>query len=1036
MIFLVASRQFISLNFCRGILLLSFICISPVVQALETPNSDKDLDSVVLQLKWFHQFQFAGYYAALHKGFFKEEGLDVTINEGGPKIKIDDEVRLGRANFGVLASELIQKKAQGQPLVLLAVIMQHSIRAIIVRADSDINSPSALINKQVMLNRNEDTEFLAMFAAEGVLPDKIHIIAKDKTANHKFLNGQIDALNGSIGNQPFIFQNKGISVRTIRPITYGIDFYGDSLFTSEFEVKNHPKRVAAFKKATLRGWKYAMANTSEIITLIRTEYNPKKTRAHLEFEADAMNMLILPELVDIGHINPHRITRIANTYAKSNVVPQNFSLEGFIYNPSPDSFSGLTRQLFLTFCFFTTIAILCVGILIFFNKKLKKEVALQTVELSTANELLLSEVEVRKETEKALRENETRLKVIFDQAAVGVAQVETKTGKFIRINKKYCEIVGYTAQEMTQLTFMELSYPDDLKQTQENMNLLISGDISEFSTEIQYLKKDGANVWVNLTVSPMWEIGKHPNFHIAIIEDISIRKQFEQKLAEKISQLKIILTNTPVMLSAVNMDGKFILSEGNELEGLGRKPGELVGMSVYDVYKNRPDIIKYGEKARSGESINTILDISEKTYEVFFEPLRDNSDEIKGVVVLSINITDRKQAEEEKQLLEEQLRQSHKMEALGTLSGGIAHDFNNILAAILGYAEIARDDILNRSPAIQPINEVIKAGIRAKDLIKHILAFSRQEIQERIPLNPHHLISDAIKLLSASIPSNIQIQQNINTDCGNILAEPTKIHQILMNLCTNAAQAITEEQGIIQISLKNTELKEDDLTNHPDLKPGPYIHLSVKDTGCGIDQKIVERIFDPYFTTKEVGKGSGMGLAVVHGIIQSHEGMITVKNRSHKGTSFNVYLPTIDEHIPKKETVPEPLHTGNERILLVDDDPGMADMTKRRVERLGYQVTAKNNSIETLNLFRAKPDSFDLVITDQTMPNLTGEQLAKELLLIKPDLPIILCTGYSSTIDAQKAKRIGIREFIMKPVDKLELAKVIRQTLDEKHTTG
>jgi len=413
-------------------------------------------------------------------------------------------------------------------------------------------------------------------------------------------------------------------------------------------------------------------------------------------------------------------------------------------------------------------------------------------------------------------------------------------------------------------------------------------------------------------------------------------------------------------------------------------------------------------------------------------PIFDHDNNLTGVVLVFHEIMAQKKAEQEKEQLEDQLRQALKMEAIGTLAGGIAHDFNNILAAILGYADMALDDIPDYNPAKHQIKQVLKAGNRAKDLIKHILSFSRKDEVDRSPIAMHLIVKEGLELLRSTIPTTIEIIQNIDSQCGNILADANQIHQVLMNLCTNAAQSMDEDGGALEVELHSVQLSADDLINEPDLYPGHYVHLSIKDSGLGIDQEYIDKIFDPYFTTKEVGKGSGMGLAIVIGIVKSHNGLITVDSKLGEGTTFHVYFPRIEGQTREEieDDDPLPLPTGNEKILIVDDEESIVDVTKNRMERLGYQVAAKTSSIEALELFRTNPDDFDLVISDQTMPDLTGEQLAKELLATRPNLPIIICTGYSSKIDAQKANFVGVSAFIMKPVDKRELANTIRSVLD------
>ncbi len=413
-------------------------------------------------------------------------------------------------------------------------------------------------------------------------------------------------------------------------------------------------------------------------------------------------------------------------------------------------------------------------------------------------------------------------------------------------------------------------------------------------------------------------------------------------------------------------------------------------------------------------------------------PIFDEVDAIYAYEGFSINISERKKAEQEKANLESQLRQAQKMEAIGTLAGGIAHDFNNTLAAILGYADLALDNTPNHSPAKDQIKQVLEAGNRAKELVKHILSFSRKNAQERIPVQIHKIIKDDLKLIRASIPATIGIKQNIDSQCGTIRADPTQIHQVMMNLCTNAAQAMDEKGGILEVELTPTLLDTIDLENEPKLEPGHYVQLTIKDNGIGIEQEYLDRIFDPYFTTKEVGKGSGMGLAVVIGIVKSHDGMIKVSSKPGHGTTFYVYFPIIESQFQEKINDTGPLPTGTEKILVVDDEKSIVKLTTLRLERLGYKVTSETSSKKALELFQSQPHAFDLVITDQTMPELTGDNLAKKLMEMKPNIPIIICTGYSSKMDAEKADFAGISGFIMKPVDKKELALTIRKILDRR----
>ncbi len=400
-----------------------------------------------------------------------------------------------------------------------------------------------------------------------------------------------------------------------------------------------------------------------------------------------------------------------------------------------------------------------------------------------------------------------------------------------------------------------------------------------------------------------------------------------------------------------------------------------------------------------------------------------------SIVGSARDVTERKLIEIEKSRLEEQLFHSQKMEAIGTMAGGIAHDFNNILSAILGYADMAQDDCKPGSSLYEDLDEILLAGNRAKHLVQQILAFSRKEILKHSVINLEPVIKEALKLIRATTPTSIEIRQHIDPHCGCIMADPTKIHQVLMNLCMNGAQALEEQGGIIEVRLSSVTLKEDDLRDGEDFSPGPYIMLSVTDNGPGIAESISHRIFDPYFTTKPIGKGSGMGLSVVIGIVNSSNGLMKVTSHPDTETTFQIFFPEIREEGENKITETEPLATGSERILIVDDEISIVNLTRRRVENLGYQATATTSSKKALQIFHKQPQLYDLVITDQTMPEMTGDILTQDLRKIRADIPIIVCSGYNEKMDSEKAASLGINTFLMKPVDKKDLAVAIRNTL-------
>ncbi|QXE91617.1 PAS domain-containing protein [Geomonas subterranea] len=380
---------------------------------------------------------------------------------------------------------------------------------------------------------------------------------------------------------------------------------------------------------------------------------------------------------------------------------------------------------------------------------------------------------------------------------------------------------------------------------------------------------------------------------------------------------------------------------------------------------------------------------------------------------------------------EKELRQAQKMEAIGTLAAGIAHDFNNILTSILGFTDMVLHKVPEGGVGRAEMQQVFTAAQRAADLVRQILSFSRHTEQERKPVHLAAIIDDACRLLRSSLPTSIAMVKEVavTPDADKVLADPTQLHQVLMNLGTNAAHAMLPEGGALTVSLREVAAGSPELAPFPFLAPVPHLHLTVRDTGRGMESRMLERIFDPYFTTKPAGEGTGLGLAVVHGIVKNHGGAIAVHSEPGRGTCFEVFLPAVSLEITLEEEVPEQLLQGSERILFVDDEESLTVLGQGILENLGYSVVTSSNSAGALDIFRADPSRFDLVITDLTMPGLSGKSLAKEISALRPDLPIILCTGFKETVDDRDAE-YGIRACLMKPYTSLTLGRTIRQVLE------
>ena len=416
-----------------------------------------------------------------------------------------------------------------------------------------------------------------------------------------------------------------------------------------------------------------------------------------------------------------------------------------------------------------------------------------------------------------------------------------------------------------------------------------------------------------------------------------------------------------------------------------------------------------------------------KVFTVTSSPILDDEGNLQYLVHTAKDITEQKKMEKE-------LFQAHKVEAIGNLASGIAHDFNNILSAIIGYSQLAKMKIAQPKKAMADIDEVLKAGRRATDLVKQILNISRKKEEQDTPIEPHLIVKEALTMLRSTLPSTIKIHSNIDSNCGYLLADPTNLHQIVVNLCTNALHAMEDEKGVLEVSLQPKYFGAKEIEGESTtVSPGSFAVLEISDTGKGMNQAEQAHIFEPYFTTKKPGKGTGMGLAVVHEIVRRYQGFIRVQSVLGQGSRFSVHLPLFSSaasSLPTMKEKEEALPRGSERILVVDDERAIAEMFKLMLETTGYDVTICVKSTEALRQVQLAPNHFDLIITDQTMPDLTGADLAREILLVNEQLPIILCTGYSSTLSRKEAMEIGIAKFLYKPVDRSTLLTVVRQIAD------
>jgi PAS domain S-box-containing protein len=651
----------------------------------------------------------------------------------------------------------------------------------------------------------------------------------------------------------------------------------------------------------------------------------------------------------------------------------------------------------------------------------------------------------QKQAEKALRESEEKYRVLFDTFPLGIT-VSDPSGKIVESNATAAKLLGVQRDEHEARhvdgeewriirpdgTLMPVDEYASVRALKENRRVE--------NVEMGIVKTDAEITWISVTAAPLL-LEKYGV--VVTYGDISARKRAEQDYQTLFREMLDGFALHEIICDPKGcpVDYRFIAVNPAFEHMTGLKAASIVGRTVMEVMpETEPYWIEtYGKVALTGEPafFESYSSELKKHFEVTaFQPAANQ------FACIFADITDRQKAKEEKAKLDAQLQQAQKMESIGSLASGIAHDLNNILFPISGLSEMLLDDISPDTPEHKSIEQIHKSAKRGSDLVKQILAFSRQSNPQKLPIRIQPILEEALKLVQATIPRNIEVKSHINTDCGMIFGDPTQIHQIAMNLITNAFHAVEQTSGTIDISVKETAIvsfaEKEDLSFHAipgDIMACRYACITVSDTGTGIDKTLIDKIFDPYFTTKELGKGTGLGLSVVHGIVKEHGGDIRVCSEAGKGTTFNIYLPLLEgARDSKTAAVIKQYPTGCERILLVDDEEPIVLMVQMMLEKLGYHITVRTSSQDALATFKANTASFDLVISDRGMPNMTGDQLAGELISIRPGIPIILCTGFSNENDVKRAKAMGVKGFLMKPVTIGNLAEMVRKVLDEETT--
>ena len=688
----------------------------------------------------------------------------------------------------------------------------------------------------------------------------------------------------------------------------------------------------------------------------------------------------------------------------------------------------------------------------------------RTEKLAASNRQLLKIVDDHLRREEAAEANKNWYRALLNNTpdAILIHGVDAKglPGKFLEVNETACLRLGFSREELLALSPRDVEINSEGGGAPRYAKMLSKwkdarlpdassdpGPPASLTTELSFRTKSGAEKPFEVTLRILAHEGKPIIYYH--LHDITTRRKAQAALKESEQRFSDFFSRSPI--------GVALYSPTRELTEVNQAAMAMFGLSERSVFSatrlldsenlspesqttlSKGGTVRYENvtdfDAVKRESRYPSTRTGKSHFDVLVTNLGLNSDyKPKGFMVQIQDITEHRRAEETLHQHERMLRQAQKMEAIGTLAGGIAHDFNNILTPIIGYTEMA---MLTAGPddPIQPnLEEVLKASHRAKELVKQILTFSRQTEHEVKPIRLIPLVKEVIQLLRGSIPPLIELHTQIQVERDIVRADPTQMHQVIMNLCTNSLHAMKDKGGVLEVGMRPVSVDSRTRGAMARLRFGAYLEIYIRDTGHGMDRAVMERIFEPFFTTKRSGEGTGMGLSVVHGIITSLQGIITVESEVGKGTTFHLFLPLIEQAAEQAATSNDPLPRGSESIMFVDDEPGIVAMATQMLSSLGYQVTTATRAKDALAIFKQEPKRFDLIITDQIMPGITGMEMVREMHAIRRDIPALLCTGFSKTVSDQDLLAEGIHEILMKPIVLRQIAEAIRSALDTAQT--
>lgn len=994
-------------------LILSAAAAVLVIGATEAQAAPRH---VKLQLKWYHQFQFAGYYAAQAKGYYDRAGLEVEILEGAPDRPPIRRVVDGEAEFGVHdGGDLLFARLHGAPVIALAVVFQHSPYVILSLKESGIRTPTDLIGRVMMDESHGASPLLAMLKREGIEASSDGGASAVTLRPHTWrledlLEHRVDAMSAYLTEEPLRLGRRGIEVALMRPVDYGIDFYGDTLFTSEAMHAGDPELVETFRSASMRGWEYAMTHTEELaddIMAMQTANANRMSRDLVLDEAAVMQGMVMPTLVELGHMNPGRWERMAEEYVHVGVVRDTRRLAGFV--PDPMAAERKRYALLKPLGYgLGGVLLLAVASLVWVQQ-LRSKVKHRTSAL---------------EKEVALREDKTRQ----------LAAAEQKTRAILAALP---DQVFVTRRDGTVLDYRARNGDGEQDSEAESRGAPTAELPAEVADDIRRMFDTDAEArGMSVHEVPVEVNGEHRVLEtrtvplgdeqlVSVVRNITDQKRAQERLALLAAAVEqaaedIIITSADSIIQYVNP--AFEATTGYKSEEVVGKRASVLGSGKHDraFYSELYSTLGRGEVWR-GRFTNRAKDGRMILQDATIVAIRDAAGRTAGYVSARRDVT--RQVE-----LETQIGQSQRMQAIGTLAGGIAHDFNNMLAGVIGYTGLAMAQKDNPPDTASHLKQVLHAAQRAAALTKQILAFSRGLPDDAQPVPVHSLLEDSLRLVRATIPSSVEVQLRSSTQ-ANVRLAPGDLERIIINLCSNASLAIGSTAGLIRVNLEEVLLDGSTAELRGGLSPGRYVQLSVLDNGCGMTPEVRQRLFEPFFTTRKSGEGTGLGLSVVHGIVRSRGGAIQVQSEPNQGARFDIWLPVAEA--PTAELVADtssPAH-GTGRIMFIDDEEMLTSMFKHALEDCGYEVAVYNNSTDALGAFESRPEEFDLVVTDLAMPKLRGDDLAARIKAIRSSVRVLLCTGNDAGLDPAVVNPMCVDQVLRKPLSIEQMASAVDAAL-------